>query len=325
MKILSQIEDVMERYPPQHHLTVAGFLGYCPVPGAFELFASNPGLGLLLAHCGKFRRGLAEPWHEARKRIKDPRRSILGWLGFPASKSSVRVVAKIDVQRISVEHCLELRDLLYQEKTACTLRHLPALCDGVIDILAKPRLRHLVTHAMLEELCYRNDDDVISSLIGQILIRAEQHRIRLRLFTDCARVEKIAEQLEEMEDRLKPEWHQHYNDIEFPAPPIPVPIYSQPPGMHIEPIRSPRELFQEATAQHNCLFVHLQKVAAGDVAIYRILKPERASVMLRRSGNESWDLTEFLAARNRPVKRETIWVVCAYLSRQEERLWKSTV
>ena len=322
MTLLRQIESITDRYSPAHRVAVSGFLGYYPAPEAFELFDSNPGIGLLLAYCGTFRRSLTEPWSEARQRIKDPRRSILGWLGFPASKSAVRIVAKIDVERMSVEHCLTLRDLLFNESTACTLRHLPVLCDGVVDVLAEQRFRCLVPHAVLEELCHRKDDDIITGLIGEVLQLAAYHDFRLRPFFCCDSVIVTVEHLRSLEGALKPEWHRHYEDIIFPDPPITVPLYSQPPGILIEPIRSPRELFDEAMTQHNCVFDRLEWVESGDAAIYRVLQPERATVLLRRSGDGIWVISEFRAARNRPVRRETLWAIGAYLSRRQETTYK---
>ena len=320
MTLLRQIERITDCYSPAHRVAVSGFLGSRPSREVFQLFDSNLGLGLLLAYCGTFRRNIREPWDEAHRRIHDSRRYILGWLGFPSSKSTVRIVSKVDVERISVERCLTLRDLLSNESTAGPLRHLPAICDGVIDLLSDHRLRSLVTYSMLEEVCYRDDDDVFSDSIVRVLRLAERHDVQVHSFSDCASIEEMEEKLWSMESEAMPEWHRHYNDIVIPDPPISVPRYLQPPHIHIEAIQSPRELFQEAVTQRNCVFRLLKGVTTGRISIYRVIKPERATLMLRKSEEGHWIISQLLAARNRAVRRNTLWTIGAYLSRRQERL-----
>ena len=77
-------------------------------------------------------------------------------------------------------------------------------------------------------------------------------------------------------------------------------------------------LDEEARSQHLCVFDRLDEVAAGKAAIYRVLRPERATVMLSPIEDGVWVISEFRAVRNRPVKRDTLWSVGAYLSRRQE-------
>jgi len=320
MTLRQQLERVAERYAPPHRVPVVGFLARHPRQETFELFDSNPAIGLLLAHSDRFRRHVREPWDEAHRMVRCPRTEILAWLGFPASKSAVRIVGKVDVSRTSVDHCVRLRDVMPIDEVSQRLRHLPAVCDGVVDVLADQQLRHLSSFSMLEELSQSPDDNAISAAFFEAKQLAALHEVKLSTFRSCSDVHRSCFALQLMEASLTPEWREEYRGIEFPDPPIDVPAFTQPPELRIEPIRSPRDLFQEATAQHICVFDRLDDVASGKAAIYRVLKPERATVMLTPNGSEVWVITEFRAVRNRPVRRLTLWSIGAYLSRRQERV-----
>ena len=318
MTLLRQLERVAQRYAPPHRVPVVGFLSRHPRQETFELFASNPGLGLLLAHSDRFRRHACEPWEEAHRMVQLPRTEILAWLGFPASKSAVRILGKVDVSRISVDRCVKLRDVIPIDEVLQRLRHLPAVCDGVVDVLADPELRHLSSFTLLQELSQRPDDISISAAFSEAKQLAALHEVKLRTFRSCSAVAESCAVLQLMEHSLAPEWQDEYRNIEFPEPPIDVPTFTQPRELHIEPLRSPRDLFEEARSQHICVFDRLEEVASGKAAIYRVLKPERATVMLSPGHGDAWTITEFRATRNRKAQRETVWLVGAYLSRRQE-------
>jgi hypothetical protein len=198
------------------------------------------------------------------------------------------------------------------------LRHLPAVCDGVVDVLADGELRRLASFALLEELSRHPDDLSISAVFSEAKQLADLHEVKLRTFRSCSAIAESCAVLKLMEHSLTPEWRSEYREIEFPEPPIDVPAFTQPRELHVEPIRSPRALFEEAISQHICVFDLMDDIASGQAAVYRVLKPERATVMLSPGHGDAWTITEFRAARNRKVRRETIWLVGAYLSRRQE-------
>lgn len=317
MKLLQQLEHAIQRYAPEHRVPVAAFLASDPRPEAFELVESSPALGLLLAYSGHFRPDLADAWYEARQMVMHPRTDILGWLELPQSKSAVRIVNNLDVNRMSLERCKRLGGLLRLEATAKRLRHLPSICNGVIDILASRDLREIVSFALLEELCHRPDDAEIADQLICVKQLAPLHNVTIRTFRSCAAVLESAAALQLMECALVPNWLPDHGRMEFPEPPIAVPRFTQPSGIHIEPIRTPRDLYREAEEQHNCVYDSLNDIASGLAAVYRVLSPERATVMLVQNGNGDWIVSEFRAARNRSVRKDTIWAVGAYLSRRQ--------
>jgi hypothetical protein len=106
-------------------------------------------------------------------------------------------------------------------------------------------------------------------------------------------------------------------DDNFPAPPIPVPRHTQT-GIHIEPIRTPKDLLDEGREQQNCVFGYADEILSGHVYVYRLLHPERATVSIIPGNEGGWVIEQCLLAQNRPVKRMTLLEVGAYLSKRQE-------
>jgi hypothetical protein len=83
----------------------------------------------------------------------------------------------------------------------------------------------------------------------------------------------------------------------FPRPPL--------PGSEvIVPLRSPRALVEEGRQQDNCVATYAERVAAGETFIYRVLRPERATLSIVRISGR-WQVGELLCAHNRPVSSAT--------------------
>lgn len=55
----------------------------------------------------------------------------------------------------------------------------------------------------------------------------------------------------------------------------------------------------------------------GVVAIYKVTKPERATLLLRLNEQKNWVIGEFLAGNNHPIRKETLWKIGAYLARRQ--------
>ena len=92
---------------------------------------------------------------------------------------------------------------------------------------------------------------------------------------------------------------------EFPAPPV-----SGTEG--IIPVTTVTELYDEAREQRNCVASFAVDVACGDLYIYRMLAPERATISLRREGRV-WMLDQVAACRNAPVSESAYASVAVWL------------
>jgi len=84
----------------------------------------------------------------------------------------------------------------------------------------------------------------------------------------------------------------------FPKPPV--------PGTDtIIPLMTSEELVKEGREQRNCVRLYARLVAAGEICIYRVLAPERATLSIVPAGDGSWRRRELRAAANADVSDET--------------------
>jgi hypothetical protein len=82
----------------------------------------------------------------------------------------------------------------------------------------------------------------------------------------------------------------------YPQPPV-------PGNSTIEPITSVVELKREGKAQGNCVGGYGLSVKEGQVYIYRVLKPERATLAITSCANGSWRRHELrIQANGEPTK-----------------------
>lgn len=60
-----------------------------------------------------------------------------------------------------------------------------------------------------------------------------------------------------------------------------IPNPAWPGNAHVQPLDSPLEYVKEALLMHNCILSLLPRAVKGDVAHYRVLEPERATLEIR--------------------------------------------
>jgi hypothetical protein len=85
----------------------------------------------------------------------------------------------------------------------------------------------------------------------------------------------------------------------FPRPPLPGAANC------IVPLRTPADLLEEGDAQDNCVAGYAKRVESGDVFIYRVLYPERATLSVVRGEDGTWERGELKAAGNASVSTAT--------------------
>ncbi|MGI8435686.1 MAG: PcfJ domain-containing protein [Chthoniobacterales bacterium] len=94
-------------------------------------------------------------------------------------------------------------------------------------------------------------------------------------------------------------------DILFP--PVPIPGIEE-----IQPIDSAAALVAEARAMGHCVLSYAEQVAEGDAYLYRVMNPQRATLLVGFCG-AGWHLKELAGVRNQPVSRETENLVESWL------------
>ncbi len=307
--------DFLVRFP-ERVLSLAGALPerhwhlitlLARVPGADELAEGNLALAHAMASSWVFRpRPESQPFRSARRVVRRRRPQIAEWLGFPARPTVVRVLAKVRPSAVTVRGLLYLRRTLCAEPIPKALLHLPSLDRCVLRIATDPQLVSHVTHtflddvgsdpteAGLERLAYMLDDTV--RMAGEL----GQRFGPMRSVTELRRLhDELAETLNRSES-------EELASMVIPPPPV--------AGTDaIVPLVSAAEILAEGREMHHCVASYIRRVAAGQVYVYRVLAPERATLSLR-SDRDNWELEQIHGPANAPVEHETLLRVQAWLA-----------
>jgi hypothetical protein len=95
----------------------------------------------------------------------------------------------------------------------------------------------------------------------------------------------------------------------FPPPPL-------PGTKEIVPITSIMALRAEGKEQYNCVGSYGWRILQGNAYFYRVMKPQRSTLLIIRLADGNWYRSEFKGTNNVAVGRATIRVVDAWLAAQ---------
>jgi hypothetical protein len=276
-----------------------------------DLARSNRVLAYCLANNAEFRSKeddigarLAVP-HSHRKR-----REILEWLGFPPRESVVKLLGRLDPQVATLSTLRYLKSALHRNHMiGQALAHQPILNCGVISLLCSPGTKELVSSALLKEVA-ASEDEVMNSPTLERLERAMELLRCMRVRRDIRPLQSIAavnsfhdDVSEEYPVFLEQRRMRHKKNKErpkhlFPDPPV--------PGTDtIVPITSLYAIRRESQEQRNCVRHYAPQVTNGNVYIYRVLAPERATLAIAPAPDGSWHRYELALKANRRVSQET--------------------
>jgi hypothetical protein len=281
------------------------FLNRCGEPAA-ELMESTPALAFALA----VRRRLNAPGapksaEQARRALRLRQRVIAGLLGFPEREATVRVLRKIPRKAVDFWRIYHLRPALAGGKSLDWALHLPRLSAVVLRILCDPALLEMVSYGFLEELALRRGRDRQISEAGQLWLLwrfAQAAGRKLPRF-------RSVEQLEEAYTEERPHWMEEavppQERVEIPPPPV-------GGGEGIEPLACQEDLIREGAEMAHCAAGYAHQVAAGELYLYRLLSPERATFSIVRSGG-LWKLGQIRGRANREVSLAAVDTVRYWL------------
>lgn len=290
-----------------------------------DLIRSNPALAWALAHWERFQGATGEAGADPALPLLSARqRDIAAWLGFPRTESAVRLLRKIPPQDCAREPILALRRLIARGPVAEVLRHLPELPAALLLAAAAPKLGSRLGPRCLAQIAEAISQERASAAVpAEGAEGAEDHHLE---GTGCGRLANPADESDSittvLEDTVRlahaagKKWlpdlipslgalrrlHDALvseadfrsmvtRNYDFPPPPV-------PPVEGIEPLATPRMLWQEGRDQHHCLVVHSREVAGGDYYGYRVTRCGRATVGIRRKRDGSWRIAEVRAAHN---------------------------
>jgi hypothetical protein len=275
-------------------------------PEVIDLVRTNPALVYLLAHefIDQYRGEKAWPRFNGYQQRVLARR-----LGFPATESAVNMLKKIPAESVSLPRLKRLRTAMLQPENQKHLSHVSVLNAGVIELVCDDQLRDLWTPRLLENVSgslHEKYRAATAEMLHEILAMRQtvcpERKLQFQSLT----------QLHRVHDELSAEYRRRmpavFEGWSFPRPPV-----TGAPNC-IVPILSPVELAKEGEAQANCVASYGRRVLDGNVFIYRVLYPERATLSLVRSEDGQWRLGELRAARNMPVQPATEHVVEYWLA-----------
>ncbi len=291
---------------------------------ARDLAASNPVLFWCLANNDQFRRlqGLASPAEYARPYILKKQREILGWLDYPASESAVKVLRKILPEAITTLDAQMLRRALKEPLAARFLTQLRPINSGVLGLVCNPKLLSAVTPQLLAEVAIA-DAETIRQPTADLLIDALYLMAVLQIRLPVPRFHSIDavrefHNLVMAESRRKSEAGNRRSLTRakqkkvlkpqgLPSPPI-------PGTADIIPLTTKEALRAEGKEQNNCVGSYARRVRAGNTYLYKVLKPERATLSIAMGSDGFWRRAELESAGNRPVSPLTRAKVDEWLS-----------
>lgn len=295
--------QLITHYPDGHWVLLAWAARCGPV--ADDLLVANPCLAYMLARVSGFSAGPESQPPAWATRPYSSQKSILGRLGFPATDQMRRAAYKVLHSAMSVPRLVLLRQTLKREPTVLErLSHLRRINANVL--VATYAGGTQVTAHLLSQLSATSHDDPAAPLGTAIADtirgwRVLRPRAVLPVFDQVASVRQLHEQIiQELRD------YKGSGVTEFPPPPI--------RGTDtILPLSCVRDLVAEGREQHNCVASYARQARSRQVALYKVLAPQRATLSLSRRGLV-WAISELKGTCNRPVSGNTWEAVRAWLA-----------
>ncbi len=176
------------------------------------------------------------------------------------------------------------------EKLLC---HLPSVNSTAIAAVSNEALIALITPALINELAA--SEDVGQRVIHQLEDIANlAARMARPPINPCRSIQEAARRHTEMVD----EYHK-FIELQAEAARLPEPPLPGTPD--IVPIVTCSQLVEEGRAQHNCVASYSGRVRKGELYIYRVLTPERATLSITKGADGCWEIQQLYRACNQPV------------------------
>lgn len=305
-------EEILAAVEPYacRHWHLLNLISRCP--GALDLVRSTPALAFALASLWAFRKPAPQqPLRSARALLRKHQSEIAAWLGFPGDRSTVRILRKLRPSECTIPNLLHLRDLFPLFPKA--LRHMQTLTSDSLHIMARSIGQYTLSDTYLAELGaslsppWLNGEtgllrDVLwlRETIGEAGVFAIHSHNHLQRYHD-----HLVERVGRMDLKL-------LDPDPLPEPPFPGVATT---GLHLEPLTTPSALIIEGRAQSNCVGAYAKRIRRGGLYIYQVLSPERATLAIARTRNNTWCISEIKAPGNSEVNDTTRWSVESWLGK----------
>jgi len=296
-------------------------------PQMVDLIRSNPVLASLWLLLEPHEFQTAE---ELASVAQTSQRALLEEMGIEGRASTVRMLRKVPPATFDQSTAEVLMRLMRSDQRMARLQQVPRLGRGLLAMVDRPVLLQLCAPSLLLEMASSEDElsniQTVQALgsyanfcwqlrksprQGLASVQEVHARRKRELFAVADQISMFGrESLAQLADRPRPPWKS-----EEP--------YSEPPlelGKEIEPIRTAAELEREGHELENCLARERTRaqydasVRTGRFYFYRVLVPERCTLMLVRHRAGWWKRDTLLGHQNRNPHRRTRRMVSARIA-----------
>jgi hypothetical protein len=275
---------------------------------ARELAAANPALGFCLANLNVFRQTFSDPIELTSSLARLRQREVLSGLGFPGTESCARIFSRIVPEAVRVDAMVRFRDAIKDEEIGRLLSHLPCINAGVLALTTNPRFRHHLTPRLLGDVAVSNAEEERPEAAA-LLQNLQLMWAALEPGRAPKRFQSVAS-LRAVHAEVCLEFCRHRMEAaaacSLPAPPLPGTEY-------IQALTTVEKLREEGTEQQNCVGTYSKWVAGGHGYVYRVLRPERATLAIEKGPDGDWCVQQLRAQRNGPVSEATLQVIGDWL------------
>lgn len=266
---------------------------------AFELTRDCPALAAMIASSWVFRKRLHWQMRAARRLCRVRRHDAVGWLGFPSSRSVVRLLKKIPAADVSVQGLLYLRDCLRENdpQAVKALQHCRRLPRPVLRIVTDPCLQPFAGPQLLSDLAENQASALRWPGSAPEMMRDTLVYWQQAFPERCVRgVFRSASVLGAAHEEMILESRIGRDILGRKLPPPPLPGTDQ-----IKPLETMNEVYQESLDMHHCLFAaYSGRIAIGAYYAYSLTGAERATIGLKRVAG-GWAIDQVQGPCNEPV------------------------
>ncbi|MDD3299456.1 MAG: PcfJ domain-containing protein [Bacteroidales bacterium] len=273
---------------------------------AMEFMDSNPALAYLLSAHGVFHPLKSHKyWRSARSLLKQKRKDILGYFGFPSSEAMVSIFAKIAPDSCNQDSLLYLRKCLQERHDLLTkLSHYPSHNHVSLWIFCS-RADELLHYNVMLKLCMTNtSEDQMSGIYKIQDIQRMRHTISQQgLHVNPILIRSLRE-IDDIHDELVQAMNAMVkaNDIRFRESPL---RDVKSDLLWIESIKCSSELHWEGVQMHHCIFSYTDLIAHGSYFVARMLVPQRLTILYAYSdqGQRNLYLVDARGLYNEPTSK----------------------
>ena len=308
----AEVAAALEGFP-NHQWAMLELAHACPA--YLDLVESNPALAFAVANNQEFRTLTARsPATQAKWHIHKTQRDLLAWLGFPPTKAAVKLLRRIHASALTPWDLRLLRAALERKGPALKLlSHLPRINAGALRLCIVRAIEEALTPSLIEEVASSGEEDVYpytADLLSEAAFHLADIERGARLPRQRSRREAqdYGRRIRERHDflRVNQKALEKYGPW-FPRPPV-------PGTRHIRPIQCRHELKREAAGQRNCVLSHEYSVVKAETYVYKVLKPERATLEIARRADGAWAIKELKRKGNTKASPTTHYAVEQWLA-----------